>query len=220
MTITITDEILNILPDFHIIAMTMDVVVESSEYLEQLIASYEQKIREEYSIEDVLNIPLIKEARDGYKALGKDPSRYRLAVESLYRRIVKGNSLYRINNIVDLGNLLSLEVCRSVAVLDFDKIQGDVYVRRGTQDDIYEGIGRGIINVDKIPLYCDEIGPFGCPTSDVMRTRITDETKKILLMIICFSDKLLEQYRDTAIKMYTTYAKVKNIKDVDVIRKW
>ena len=61
MTITITDEeILNILPDFHIIAMTMDVVVESSEYLEQLIASYEQKIREEYSIEDVLNIPLIQ----------------------------------------------------------------------------------------------------------------------------------------------------------------
>ena len=60
----------------------------------------------------------------------------------------------------------------------------------------------------KFPLYCDEIGPFGCPTSDVMRTRITDETK-ILLMIICFSDKLLEQCRDTAIKMYTTYAKVK-----------
>lgn len=219
MKITILDEILDILPDFNIVAMTMDVEVEGSEYLEDIISSYEKKISEEYSIGDVLNIPLIKEARDGYKALGKDPSRYRLAVESLYRRLAKDRNLYRINNIVDIGNLLSIEVVRSVAVLDLDKIQGDVYVRQGTKDDIYEGIGRGQINVDKIPLYCDDIGPFGCPTSDVMRTRITDETKRILLMIICFSDQYLDQNRETAIQMYTQYAKVKNIKDVEVIRK-
>ena len=64
-------------------------------------------IKEEYSLEEVLNIPLIKEARDSYKKLGKDPSRYRLAVESLYRRLVKGYGLYRINNVVDAGNILS-----------------------------------------------------------------------------------------------------------------
>ena len=45
---------------------------------------------EEYSLADVLNIPLIKESRDGYKAFGKDPSRYRLVCESLLRRLVKG----------------------------------------------------------------------------------------------------------------------------------
>lgn len=220
MKITITDEILNILPNFNIVAMTMDVEVEESEYLEDLITQYEKKINEEYSLEDVLNIPLIKEARDGYKALGKDPSRYRLATESLLRRLVKGNKLYRINNIVDLGNLLSIELNRSIAVLDLDKIVGDVYIRIGTKDDIYEGIGRGIINVENIPLYCDEVGPFGSPTSDVPRTMITNETKRILLMVICFSDQLLEESYNMAVKMYSNNAKVKNIKKVEVIRKW
>lgn len=220
MKITITDEILNTLPNFNIVAMTMDVKVEDSKYLEDLITQYEKRINEEYSLADVLNIPLIKEARDGYKALGKDPSRYRLATESLLRRLVKGNKLYRINNIVDIGNLLSIELKRSVAVLDLDKIVGDVYVRIGTKDDIYEGIGRGIINVENIPLYCDDIGPFGSPTSDVMRTRITNDTERILLMVICFSNTLLTESYDMAVNMYSNNAKVKDIKKVEVIRKW
>lgn len=220
MIVTITDEILNILPDFNIVAMTMDVVVNDSKIVDGLIRDLENKIREEYSLSEVLNIPLIKEARDSYKKLGKDPSRHRLAVESLYRRIVKGNDLYRINDIVDLGNILSINLMRSVAVLDYDMIQGDVFIRRGTPDIVYEGIGRGRVNVDKIPIYCDDIGPFGCPTSDVPRTMIRPETKKILLMIICFSSNSLDEVRAEAVSLYSNYADVKNIKKVEVIRKW
>ena len=116
---------------------------ENNSEVENLIIKTEKKISEEYSLEDVLNIPLIKEGRDGYKKLKKDPSRYRLACESLLRRLVKGNNLYRINNLVDVGNILSIECNRSVAVLDYDKIVGDIAIRLGRNDDVYEGIGRG-----------------------------------------------------------------------------
>lgn len=219
MEIRISDSILNKLPNFDIIALSMDVTCkETDELLLSLIKQYELKIKEEYSLEDVLNIPLIKEARDSYKKLGKDPSRYRLACESLLRRLVKGNSLYIINNLVDTGNILSIDCNRSVAVLDLDKIEGDILIRLGVNEDIYEGIGRGIINVTNIPLYEDNIGPFGSTTSDTLRTAININTKRVLLFIVCFGDSNKERDEEKAIELYTKYCDAKNIQKINVKR--
>lgn len=219
MKIQISESILNKLPNFDIIAMSMDVSFkETDELLLSEIKQYEKNIKEEYSLEDVLNIPLIKEARDGYKKLGKDPSRYRLACESLLRRLVKGNGLYIINNLVDVGNILSIDCKRSVAVLDYEKIQGDVTIRLGTSDDIYEGIGRGIINIENIPLYEDSIGPFGSTTSDTLRTSITKNTKKILLFIVCFGDSNKERDELKAKELYQKYCNALNITKINVLK--
>lgn len=219
MKIYIDDSISSVLPNFDVKAMMMDVELRDSEVIEDLIVDTEEIVKNKYQLEDVLTIPFIKDARDAYKRLGKDPSRYRLACESLLRRIVKGNELYRINNLVDAGNILSIETNRSTAVLDLDKIIGDVNIRLGTNDDVYEGIGRGIINVSNIPLYCDSISPFGSPTSDTPRTSVTGNTKKILLMIICFSDDKKEENVKRAIDIFEKYGNAKNIEQIEVIRK-
>ncbi len=216
MDIYIDKSITNILDEFDIIAFKMDVVIENSDKISNLISLYENKIRGEYSLADVLNIPFIKEGRDGYKKLGKDPSRYRLACESLLRRIVKGNNLYKINNVVDAGNILSIETNRSVAVLDFDKIKFPVTIRLGTEEDEYYGIGRGKINVSDIPLYCDELGAFGSTTSDTERTMITENTKTILVFIICFGSKQKEEHYNFAISLFKEYAQAKNIERIKV----
>lgn len=217
MKITIDSSILSQIPDFNIIAYTMDVVYEENNpAVEELIKKTEKKISEEYSLEEVLNIPLIKEGRDGYKKLKKDPSRYRLACESLLRRLVKGNELYRINNLVDVGNILSIECKRSVAVLDLEKIQGDVRVRLGKDTDVYEGIGRGIINIENIPLYEDNIGPFGSTTSDTNRTKVTSETKKILLFVVCFGKDYIDENKKLTIDLYTKYCSASNITYINV----
>lgn len=216
MNIRIDQSILEKLPDFNIIAYSMDVTVEDSSRIESLILKIEEQIMEEYSIESILNIPLIKEARDGYKALGKDPSRYRLACESLLRRLVKGNKLYRINNLVDAGNILSIKTKRSVAVLDYDKIVGDILIRKGQATDEYEGIGRGKINIENIPLYEDETGPFGSTTSDTPRTMVTNETKKILLFVVCFGKDNIEDNKKDAVEIFTEYCCAKNIVEMKV----
>lgn len=218
MDIKIDKSILNTLPEFDIIAYSMDVEYMPSDCVESLISSYESKIMEEYSLEDVLDIPLIKEARDSYKKLGKDPSRYRLACESLLRRLVKGNKLYRINNLVDLGNILSIDTKRSVAVLDYDKIKGDVLIRIGRSDDVYEGIGRGIINIENIPLYEDDIGPFGSTTSDTPRTMVTENTKKILLFIVCFGSSYKKENEVIALELFKKYANANNVCRINVER--
>jgi DNA/RNA-binding domain of Phe-tRNA-synthetase-like protein len=163
-----------------------------------------------------LNIPLIKEARDAYKKLKKDPSRYRLACESLLRRLVKGNGLYLINNVVDTGNVLSILCHRSVAVLDYDRIVGPVRIRIGSEADDYIGIGRGKIDVSNIPVYEDEIGPFGSTTSDTLRTAVTDATKKILLFIICFGPSYKQEHEDLAISLFKKYGKAQNISKITI----
>ena len=48
-------------------------------------------------------------AIQAYRALGTDPTRYRGSNEALVRRIVQGKGLYRVNTVVDVNNLLSLE---------------------------------------------------------------------------------------------------------------
>ncbi len=218
MKITIQKSIYDTLPEFNIVALLMDVEVkETTDDIKELIKQYQESTKEEYSsLEDVLNIPLIKKARDSYKKLGKDPSRYRLACESLLRRIVKGNDLYIINNLVDIGNLLSIDFKRSTAVLDYDKIKGDIKIRRGLASDVYEGIGRGIINIENIPVYVDDVSPFGSTTSDTMRTSVSMDTKKMLLFIVCFDEGNHEYETNKAIELYQKYSNAKNIEIINV----
>lgn len=194
MDIKIAKEIINQVPNFRVGVITLKTSVYKNDLLDNEIKKVEDEIYDRFNIEDVIKIPNILTARNAYKAFGKDPSRYRLAVESLYRRLSKGNKLYRINNLVDAGNLLSIKTQKSVAVLDLDEIKGDVLIRLGKDTDEYYGIGRGKLNIDRIPLYEDEIGPFGSTTSDTERTMIKDKTKNVVVFIISFSGE--EQLKD------------------------
>lgn len=218
MNITITKELTTILPNFNIYAFSMDVKVENSKIIESKIKEVEQDIPLKYTLEDILQIPSIKNARDGYKKLGKDPSRYRLACESLFRRLVKNKGLYFVNNVVDAGNVLSIELAKSTAVLDYDKLKGNIKIRIGKETDIYYGINRGLINVTNIPLYVDEESPFGSPTSDTMRTSVSENTKKILLMVICFDDIDKDRIKEVSIDIFKKYAYADNIEEIEVNR--
>ncbi|MDY0063644.1 MAG: phenylalanine--tRNA ligase beta subunit-related protein [Bacilli bacterium] len=217
MIIRIDPALQEVLPDFHVIAYTMDVQFKTNDQTTLAIKTIEKKIKEEYSLEDILNIPLIKTARDSYKKLGKDPSRYRLACESLLRRLVKGYGLTPINNIVDAGNLLSIALFRSTCIADAALIKGDVRIRIGTNADQYEGIGRGKINVSRIPLYEDSHSPFGSPTSDTARTSIHANTKTILVMVICFDQEETNKIKEETCLTFQHFAAAGNIQEVQVI---
>lgn len=198
-------------PEYCVAVMSFSMnILETDENLKSEMEIMEKEVMSRLTLETLLKEPRIAAARSGYKALGKDPSRYRLSTEALLRRLIKGNGLYFVNNAVDIGNILSVKTQRSVAVLDDDKIQGDVIIRIG-KDEPYEGIGRGQINIENIPVYCDEIGPFGTPTSDTPRTRITDETKNILLFITSFNgtEGLLEDV-ELAKDLFSKYGQMMN----------
>jgi len=211
MNITISEEIKKKTPQFSVGVLECDVTISHNASLDAIIHELETNFSKQYDINDVVGMNVIKEGRDAYKTYGKDPSRYRLAVESLIRRIVKGNQLYRINNVVDIGNIVSIETKKSIAVLDKDKIQGDIFIRLGRETDVYEGIGRGILNIENIPLYEDDLGPFGSTTSDTMRTMISENTTHILVFIISFTGSMsLQKELQRTMELYRDYAQGTN----------
>ncbi len=137
----------------------------------------------------VLESPQILATRAAYKALGKDPARYRGSAEALLRRVIAGKSLPRINAVVDIINLVSVESRLSIGLYDLAHVQGDVVFRAGRAGETYKGIGKHDLNLEGLPVFCDALGPHGSPTSDSERTMVTSETKNVLAIIISFGGK-------------------------------
>ena len=118
------------------------------------------------------------------KACGKDPSRYRPASEQLIRRMLQGKELYQIDTLVDLINLASIRFGYSIGGFDASKFVGDTLTLGiGRAGEPYEGIGRGMLNIEGLPVYRDAEGGVGTPTSDNERTKITIDTRHLVVLI-------------------------------------
>ena len=68
-----------------------------------------EKIAGNLRRDEIADLPCIRDAREGYRAAGKDPHRYRSSCEAMLRWITSGKGLYRINNVVDCNNIVSVE---------------------------------------------------------------------------------------------------------------
>lgn len=140
--------------------------------------------RSRYTVDSIKEMPAIQATREAYKRCGKDPSRYRPSSESLIRRTLKGNELYRVDTLVDLINLASIAYGYSIGGFDADRIEGDTLVLGiGREGEAYEGIGRGALNIAGLPVYRDSIGGIGTPTSDHERTKLSLGTKHLLTIV-------------------------------------
>ena len=149
----------------------------------------------------------IQSTRKAYKALGKEPNRYRSSAEAMCRRIAKERGLYYINNVVDINNYLSIKSGYSMGTYDLAHTTGDITWMRAPEGTAYRGIGKDVLNIEFLPVMFDEEGPFGNPTSDNDRTMITDATKDLLLVYYAFDgDADLPQLLDEAKDLLEKYA--------------
>jgi DNA/RNA-binding domain of Phe-tRNA-synthetase-like protein len=144
------------------------------------------EVRTIYRVDEIRKIPAIRQAREAYKALGKDPSRYRLSAEALLRRILQGKGLYKVNNVIDILNMISIRSGISIGGYDADKISGDSILSIGDENSAYNAIGRGLLNIGNLPVLRDSAGFFGNPTSDSERTFVTEETRNFLMVFFNF----------------------------------
>ena len=184
------------LPDLVLGCIACDVIIsEENPELWNEIEIACDLIGSSTELDNVSSHPAIKASRIAYRACGKDPARYRLSSEALMRRVVKGNPLYRINNVVDLVNLVSLKTGMSIGGYDAEKIRDDVTFDIGAKNEPYDAIGRGELNIEYLPVFRDSISSFGSPTSDSVRTSVTGNTKKFLMIVVGFSGET--QTRDT-----------------------
>ena len=185
MNIIVSQEIEQVCPTF--VGAAVEAQVVNTPYCAELwdeIHELEQRLRQQLTTESLKTLPGIAATRAVYKKCGKDPSRYRPASEQLIRRMLQGTELYQIDTLVDLVNLASIAYGYSIGGFDADKMVGDTLTLGiGREGEPYEGIGRGLLNIAGLPVYRDQQGGVGTPTSDNERTKMTLETRHLLVLI-------------------------------------
>ncbi|OWY25004.1 hypothetical protein C7N43_17455 [Sphingobacteriales bacterium UPWRP_1] len=206
--ITIEQELLKVCPKLYLGCIECNVVTEpQNKALWQLLQQETETLGAKLQPEAVNALPNIARTRAAYKALGKDPSRYRPAAEALIRRIAQGKGIYQLNNVVDALNLVSVTTGFSIGGYDVHKLQGAVMLGTGNENEPYEAIGRGTLNIAGLPVFRDELGAFGTPTSDSERAKVTLQTTRFLMIIVNFNgNQGVQQAMQQAVNLLTLYA--------------
>jgi len=213
MQINISELIRQACPDLTLSVIACEVKnSETTSILWHEIEEETMKISSTSTLENTKFRPEISATRQVYRKLGKDPNRYRPSAEALCRRICKGLGIQRVSTLVDIINLISIRSGFSIGGFDAEKIQGDLRLEVGTASDIFQAIGRGILNVEGLPLFKDAAGGIGTPTSDNERTKLTMETRRLLMIINGYSgEKGLQQASEQARMLLEKYAEAKEV---------
>ena len=96
-----------------------------------------------------------------------------------------------MTTIIDVINLISIETGYSIGGFDLDKIEGDsLILDAGNKEDSFHAIGRGLLNVESLPLYRDRIGGIGTPTSDEERTKLELSTRRLLMLVNIYGEEM------------------------------
>ncbi len=156
-------------------------VIEHDHRLDAPLAEAESAVRVHPPVETTA-------VRTMYKRVGIDPTKTRPSSEALLRRVRKGDTLPRINSMVDVCNWCSFEFQLPYGLYDAAHIQGDVTLRIGRESESYPGIRKDDVHVGGRIALVDALGPFGNPTSDSARTMVTTATRRGLLVVFAPRD--------------------------------
>ncbi len=141
-------------------------------------------------------------ARRLYRAFGIDPTSTRPSSEALLRRILQGKPFPSVNSAVEVCNLCSTSFLLPIGLYDAAKISGGVTLRQGEPGESYPGIRKDSVNVAGRPVLVDDLGPFGNPTSDSLRTCVTEGTASLFMVIFAPAD-----YAQTALDAHVAFAR-------------
>jgi DNA/RNA-binding domain of Phe-tRNA-synthetase-like protein len=158
-------------------------VAPADQGLARLMDEVCERKRKEFTLESLADAKPVRDVRAMFREWGMDPSKYRPSSEALLRRVVQGKGLYRVSNIVDIGNLGSIETGWPFGCYDRSQIQQPIEFRHGVSGETYEGIGKQTWHLNGRPLLADSQGPFGSPISDSTRSMITESAKDVLIVL-------------------------------------
>lgn len=214
MDIKISNEIRKHCPEISLGCFRYTVKVESRNdaLWERLENSVFPMVKETLERMALSEVPGIRSSRAAYKAFGKDPSRYRVSSEALWRRIGQGKGMYQVNTVVDVNNLISIESGFSAGSYDLQQVGQKLEVRLGKAGEAYKGIGKEMLNIENLPVIADETSAFGSSTSDSERAMITERSSDILTIIYAFSGRpALEKIMAAGETYLKEYAQAQNL---------
>ncbi len=160
-------------------------VQPSSSHFETELKKLEEELAAKFPNKRPSEDAVVGHVRRMYRKIGWEPTRYRPSSEALVRRLLQGKGLYRINNLVDYGNLISARFHLPMGLYDTDKIEGRITADVGAEGETYQGISRDEIHAAGKMILRDGAGIFGNPTADSKRTSISETTRGVLAVFFC-----------------------------------
>jgi DNA/RNA-binding domain of Phe-tRNA-synthetase-like protein len=157
-----------------------------------------EEIKRRFTLEDLKDNKIIRSYRDFYWRIGIDPTKIRPSSEALLRRVLGGKDIPEINNCVDSYNLASMLTLIAMGAYDLGKIKGDLRVRSSRGEE-FTGIGGKKIKTEgQIVMADDEkiLNIFPYRDSDI--TKVTEETKDVILVLAGVKGITLGYLRDSA----------------------
>ena len=119
--------------------------------------------------------------------LGRNPNRYRISSDALLRRARK-DGVPTILPLIDLNNILSIRSGLPIGCYDLAKVDGEIVHRQGREGEVMATLGKGDMDVFKLPLLADAAGPFGSTVSDSVRCSITEATTAPLFVMYGYGE--------------------------------
>lgn len=190
MKFRVTDDIFYIYPETLIgivVALNINNCQDTSETT-HLLRLQEARVADAFLATDVAQHPCIASWREAYKKFGAKPQKYYSSVESLVRRVVSGQKVPSINNLVNIYNAVSLKYIVPAGGEDLDKIQGDVELTIAGEA---EAAIRLLGERDERPpkrgevFYKDDLGGI-CRRwnwREAERTKLTESTRNAMLIV-------------------------------------
>ncbi len=100
----------------------------NSPVITNLLRSSESDVRERFATENMLALPAFVTWHEAFARLGMSAKRFKISVEALAARVLKGARLPDLNPAVDLANALSLKYLLPLGAHDVDRLRGDIVV--------------------------------------------------------------------------------------------
>lgn len=148
----------------------------------------EDQVKESFRDVVVTEHPHILPWREAYRSFGAKPKKYPSSIESLVRRVSRGESLRSINKLVDLYNVVSLNHLLPVGGEDIDRMEGDLSLRRAGPDELeVRLLGESEPRAPRSGevIYSDAIGAV-CRRwnwKEADRSKLTEQTTEAVLVI-------------------------------------
>ena len=109
--------------------------------VEGLLRDAEARVRATLDLDTLTADPRIASWRAAFKSLGIKPNEFRCSTEAMARRVLRGGQLPAINNLVDLGNALSLRTMVPVGSHAIDHVEQDLALRLATGAEVFVPFG-------------------------------------------------------------------------------
>jgi len=189
MYFSIQRELFSLLPDLTIgmvVAKDVDNTFPFKEIEDLLIQAIEE-VKKNFVGDKVQEHPRIKPWRAAFSKLGISGSKFPSSIESMARRVLKGDLFPKINSLVDLYNSVSLRFLVPMGGHNLDTTEGNIYLRFAEGWEPFTPMGGGeTVTVPKGELiYCDdrEVLTRNWVWRQCEKDKATEKTKNIFIPI-------------------------------------